>query len=98
MPRTLCMANLKSEKFIYVIYKSPLFLFPEFIYFLTNFMFIFSHQQYVSISGIYSNILNLTCGVPQGSSLEPLLFLIYINDFRKCLNECSAGHFADASQ
>ena len=27
--------------------------------------------------------------------LGPLLFLIYINDFRICLNECSAGHSAD---
>ena len=29
------------------------------------------------------------------SSLGPLSFLIYINDFRLCLDQCESGHFAD---
>ena len=54
-----------------------------------------NRKQYVSLNGFDSEIRNIECGVPQGSSLGPLLFLIYINDFRLCLNETTTGHFAD---
>ena len=39
-----------------------------------------NRKQYVYSNGESSQLKDITCGIPQGSVLRPLLFLIYIND------------------
>ena len=57
--------------------------------------YLVDRQQYVSVNGHCSNYLNITCGVPQGSVLGPLLFLIYINDLPNSTKVLTFYLFAD---
>ena len=51
--------------------------------------------QYVEIDGVSSNILSLSTGVPQGSILGPLLFLIHMNDIPNCAEYFNFIIYAD---
>lgn len=54
-----------------------------------------NRTQICSINGIPSNTCTLSCGVPQGTILGPLLFLLYINDLPNCLLNCEPRMYAD---
>ena len=56
-----------------------------------------NRKFFVSIEGFFLEEGLLTFGVPQGSVLGPLLFLIYINDLPQSLSETASNLYADGT-
>lgn len=57
--------------------------------------YLVNRSQCTYLNGVLSSSRRIACGVPQGSILGPLLFLIYINDIDLTLEYCSADMYAD---
>ena len=54
-----------------------------------------SREQRVCANGFYSCFQRVTQGVPQGSVLGPLFYIIYANDLSRIVNECKIAMYAD---
>lgn len=57
--------------------------------------YISNRSQTIVTNGYYSNTYLATSGVPQGSILGPLMFIIYINDICSCFKNCNFLLYAD---
>ena len=56
-----------------------------------------SRSQFTRVNGVDSKVQNIGIGVPQGSCLGHLLFLLYINDRPKVINNAKVCMYADGT-
>ena len=57
--------------------------------------FLTNRKRYVSLEDFFPQTKIVRCGILQGSTLGPLLFLIYINDLKNALDKCIVQHLVD---
>ena len=57
-----------------------------------------NRKQYCKHNCYESRAKTITCVIPQGSCLSPFLFILYLNNFEKCLKASKVGMYVDDTQ
>ena len=57
--------------------------------------FLENRKQCTSVNGYVSNQENVICGIPQGSTVGPLMYIIYVNDIISSIRCCKYYMYAD---
>ena len=57
--------------------------------------FLLDRDQYVAVNGVKSSVSKVISGVPQGTVLGPILFIIFINDMNESIVSSILRSFAD---
>ena len=57
--------------------------------------YLYSQRQFCRVNGVNSKMEKIEVGVPQGTCLGPLLFLIYINDLPHAIQNSAVSMYAD---
>ena len=57
--------------------------------------FLSNRTQTVVVEGVHSSVVDVLSGVPQGTVLEPVLFLIYLCDIEEVVENSLISSFAD---
>ena len=78
--------SVKTHHWGHIAPKSPLSILMSY---LDN------RQQRVYANDTYSQFQKVTQGVPQGSMLRPLFYIIYANDLSKIVKNCEIALYAD---
>ena len=57
--------------------------------------YLVGRKQFCGVNGTDSQVNAISIGVLQGSCFGPLLFLVYINDLPKVIENCTVAMYAD---
>ena len=57
--------------------------------------YLYNRRQYTVVNNVSSDVETINCGVPQGSVLGALLYLVYLNDISNVVHDSRLKLFAD---